>query len=138
LKNDRIVDNLAGLVQKDTVHTFTGGQRFLIFSDAGGQVFGETDLQEVPRPGSLDSNDVHVARVEDTGTGQNNEMFLFGTARIPQRHVVGSEYRHVGAVVDVPAVKAGLLDGLAHGFFSDQDLVFTPSIKSMNQIKVIE
>ena len=102
------------------------------------RVFGETDLQEVSRPGTLDCDHAHVARVEDTGTGQNHEVFLFGTARIPQRHVVGSEYRHVGAAFEVPAVKAGLLDGFAHGLFSGYDKVFKPSINSINQIKVIE
>ena len=52
-KNNRIVDDLAGFVQEDAVHASTGGQRLLILSDAGGQVFGKTDLQEVSRPLSL-------------------------------------------------------------------------------------
>lgn len=53
-----------------------------------------------------------MARIKKPGVGNRCAVLAFCACRIPERHVIAAEYRHIGTVVPVPPVKGCFFDSL--------------------------
>jgi hypothetical protein len=47
--------------------------------------------------------------IKETDGASGNKMFLYGTERVADGHVITSEWSHFGPCCDMPRMKAGLI-----------------------------